>query len=119
MLSIILRIGAVGLSGKAIPRPSFACLVTPRVFIFDQNFRYVVYCASCYVATSGLERQKYGICVQLILANSVPVRACMPAACVCACVSCGRKYTIIVTFCAELKNNEISRINYPVLFRIL
>jgi hypothetical protein len=88
MLSIILRIVAVGLSGKAIPWPSFACLFTPRFLIFDQNFRYVGYCASCYVVTSDLERQKHGIWVQLTL-NKSCARACMNV-CVyeraCACV---------------------------------
>lgn len=125
MLSLVLRIVAVGLSGEVIPWPSFACLFTPSFLIFDQNFRYVVYCASCYVVTSDLERQKHGICVQLTLKKSC-ARACMNM-CVCirtclrVCVSCGRKYeyAIIVTFFAELKSNRISRINYPVLFRIL
>jgi hypothetical protein len=51
MLSVIWRIGAVGLSRKVIPSPSFACLVTPRFLIFDQNFRYVVYCVSFYVVS--------------------------------------------------------------------
>jgi hypothetical protein len=44
--------------------------------------------------------------------KEVWARSCM---CVCVCVC----YTIIVTFCTELKSNKISRINYPVLFRIL
>ena len=82
MLSIIWRTGAVGLSGKVIPWPSFACLVTPGFFIFYQNFRYVFYCTSCDVVTSDLERQKHGICVQLTLKK--PVLVCV---CVSVCVS--------------------------------
>jgi hypothetical protein len=78
MLSIIWRIGAVGLSRKVIPWPSFACLVTPRFLIFDQNFRYVVYLVTLLVWFREAETRN------LCAANIKEVCEC---ACVCVCVS--------------------------------
>ena len=66
-------------------REGNSCLVTPRFFIFDHNFRYVVYCAHFYVVTSDLERQKHDICVRLTLKKSVRLRA-LVCVCVCVCV---------------------------------